>query len=153
MKTREKIALKLLAAVIVAFTAMAGSSFTQSMSDVQVGSFTLPFEAHWGTLDLKPGAYSFSVKNENGMDLVVVKQNNRQVGLVVATIFTGLTEATGASGGELLCAHHAGTAVISALDVPWKGVYHFYVPRGASPTSVAQMSNPTDSVRVLFAQK
>jgi hypothetical protein len=153
MKTREKIVLKLLVAATVAFTAMAGSSFTQSMLDMQVGSFTLPFEAHWGTLDLKPGAYSFSVKNENGMNWVMVKQNNRQVGFVEATIFTGLTEATGASGGELLCAHHDGTAVISALDVPWKGVYHFYVPRGTSTTSVAQTTDPSDSVPVLFAQK
>lgn len=149
---RGKTVLKLLVAGAVAFTAMTGSSFSQSMSDVQTGSFTLPFEAHWGTLDLKPGAYWFSVKNENGTDLVTVKENNRQVGFVVATIFTGL-KGTSMSGGELLCAHHDGAAVISALDVPWKGVYHFYVPRGANTSSVAQNSNSSDSVPVLFAQK
>jgi hypothetical protein len=153
MKTREKIVLKWAAAAAIAFAVMTGSSFAQSMSDLRVGSFTLPFEAHWGTLDLKPGAYSFSVKNENGTDFVTVKQNEKLLGMVVSTTFTGLTERSSNAAGELLCAHHDGTAVITALDVPTKGVYSFYVPRGTSTTNVAQTRNPADSVPVLFAQK
>ena len=52
----HKFVLKFAIVSIVAATAMAGRSFPQSMGDTQHGSFTLPFEAYWGTLDLKPGS-------------------------------------------------------------------------------------------------
>lgn len=151
METRQKLVLKLLAVGLLAVTAVAGSSFAQSMSNRQNGSFTLPFEAHWGTLDLKPAAYSFSVADENGFHLVRVKRNNQQIGVVVATTF-GAAETSGQSNGELLCAHHSGTAVIAALDMPSSGVYQFYVPRGTTISSVAQ-ANPKDVVPVLLAQR
>lgn len=150
---REKTVLKLLAVGFLGLTAMAGSSFSQSMSDRQNGSFTLPFNAHWGTLDLKPGTYSFSVNREMDTDLVTVKRGDQAVGFVVATLFTSSSESAQVSGGALLCASHNDACVISALAMPWKGVYHFYVPRGAKTSDVAAESNPAHAIPVLFAQK
>jgi hypothetical protein len=148
---REKLGLKLAVVGFAALTALAGSSFAQEMKTPHVGSFTLPFEAHWGTVDLKPGAYSFSVKNEDGFDVVRVKRNNQPIGRVVATTFDA-SKTPSRSNGELLCAHHNGAAVVAALDMPGNGVYHFYVPRGTK-TIVSQATNPADAVPVLFAQK
>ena len=148
---RNKFALKLLVAGFTALTGLAGGSFAQSVSDPHSGSFTLPFEAHWGTVDLKPGAYSFSVRNENGVDLVRVKRNNQQIGFVVATTFDA-SETPYRSNGELLCAHHNGAAVIAALDMPGKGLYHFNAPRRIN-TSIESQTNPADVVPVVFAQK
>jgi hypothetical protein len=153
MKTRDKFVLKLLAVGLLAATAMVGSSFSQSMSDRQIGSFTLPVEAHWGTLDLKPGSYSFSVQRDMlDTDLITVKQNNQPIGFVVASLFTSTPETTQLSRGALLCADHNGACVISALSMPWSGVYHFYVPRGAKVADVAA-STPAETIPVLFAQK
>jgi hypothetical protein len=127
----KNLVLKLVAVGLLAVTAMAGSSFAQSPSDVFTGSFTLPFEAHWGTVDLKPGTYSFSVTNENGLNLVRLKRNDQPIGFVLASSFDA--RADDLSSGGLLCAHHDGSNVIAALDMPWNGVYHFYVPRGTNP--------------------
>ncbi len=149
---REKFVLKLLVAVLAGLTVMAGNSFSQSLSGVHIGSFTLPFEAHWGTLDLKPGAYSFSLSNENGVDFLRIKQHSQQIGLVFVSSFD-VTEAPDRLKGELLCANNAEEAVIAALDVPGNGVYHFYVPRRTNEAIESQMAAPADVVPVLFAQK
>lgn len=148
MKT-HKIALKFLFVALLAATAMAGSSFTQSMGDTQHGSFTLPFEAYWGTLDLKPGAYSFDVSTTTSGYLVGVQQGDRQIGWVPAAFVTAPIGSLEDSDGALLCVRYEGACAIRALKLPWQAVYYFNVVGG----SKALQSQETDTVSVLYAEK
>ena len=146
---KHKIVLKVLFVALIAATAMAGSSFTQSMGDTQHGSFTLPFEAYWGTMDLKAGAYSFDVSNTASGYLVGVQQGDRQVGWVSAAFVTAPIGSLEDSDGALLCVRHDGICAIRALKLPWQAVYYFNVVGG----SKALASQDTETVSVLYAQK
>lgn len=145
----HKVALRFLFAALVAATVMAGSSFTQSMGDTQHGSFTLPFEAYWGTLDLKPGAYSFEVSNTASGYLVGVQQGDHQIGWVSAAFVTAPIGSLEDSNGALLCVRYEGACAIRALKLPWQAVYYFNVVGG----SKALESQETETVSVLYAEK
>lgn len=143
--------LKVSLAGLVAATVFAGGSFSQSMTETGRGSFTLPFEAHWGTLDLKPGAYWFSVRHEeSGKSLIAVKQGQQQVGWVL-TSFTSDANASQDSDAALFCSSNDGVCQVEALLMPSKPVYHFNVPAGSEQLQ-AQISKP-ESVPVLVAEK
>jgi len=144
----HKFVLKFAIVAIVAATAMAGRSFPQSMGDTQHGSFTLPFEAYWGTLDLKPGSYSFDISATASGYLVGVEQGDRQVGWVSAAFVTAPIGSLEDSNGALLCVRYEGACAIRALKLPWQAVYYFNVVGG----SKALESQETDTVSVLYAQ-
>jgi hypothetical protein len=148
MKT-HRIVPKFLLVALLAATAMAASSFTQSMGDTQHGSFTLPFEAYWGMLDLKPGSYSFDVSTTASGYLVGVQQGDRQVGWVPAAFVTAPIGSLEDSDGALLCVRYEGACAIRALKLPWQAVYYFNVVGG----SKALQSQQTETVSVLYAEK
>jgi hypothetical protein len=145
----HKVVPKVMLVALLATTAMAGRTFTQSMGDTQHGSFTLPFEAYWGTLDLKPGAYSFDVSTTASGYLVGVQQGDRQVGWVTAAFVTAPIGSLEDSDGALLCVRYEGACAIRALKLPWQAVYYFNVVGG----SKALQSQETETVSVLYAEK
>ncbi len=148
MKTCNLV-LKLFFLAIIAATAMAGSSFTQSVGETQHGSFTLPFEAYWGTLDLQPGTYSFDVSRGASGYLVGVQQDDRQLGWVSAAFVTAPIGSLEDSSGALLCVRYEGACAIRALKLPWQAVYYFNVIGG--PKSLE--SQETETVAVLYAER
>jgi len=146
MKTHKIVAKFLFAALLTA--TMAGSSFTQSMGDAQHGSFTLSFEAYWGTLDLKPGSYTFDISTGASGYVVGVQQGDHQIGFVPAAFVTAPIGSLEDSDGALLCVRYEGACAIRALKLPFQAVYYFNVVGG----SKALESQETDTVSVLYAQ-
>jgi hypothetical protein len=146
---RHTIALRLVFAGLLAAATMVGASFAQSMSDAQHGSFTLPFEAYWGTLDLKPGNYSFDVTMTAAGYEVDVRQGDEEIGWVRAAFATAPIGSLENSKGALLCVRYEGTCAIRALKLAGQEVYYFNVGGGTK----ALQSQETDTVAVLYAEK
>ena len=46
------------------------------------GSFTLPFEAHWGSATLTPGSYSFTVNGTDGQRVLTLFRGMKAVALI-----------------------------------------------------------------------
>jgi hypothetical protein len=58
---------------LFATTLCLGPSSVSAQSAVQ-GSFKLPFETHWGSLDLKPGAYTMHIdRSASGVHLLYLR--------------------------------------------------------------------------------
>jgi hypothetical protein len=53
------------AVTMLALSLCLGSSKVMAQSVVQ-GNFNLPFQAHWGSLVLEPGAYALTIEHGNG---------------------------------------------------------------------------------------
>ena len=71
-----KTALRFLGLGVLAIVASPFSLFSQPTL-VRTGSFTLPFEAHWGALNLEPGAYSFFVSQDDASYVVSLDRDDQ----------------------------------------------------------------------------
>ncbi len=150
MRRHGKITQRFLLAAFLVAAVTASCSFAQSAVEAR-GKFTLPFEAHWGTLDLKPGNYSFSLrKEESGLTLFAVEEGQKPLGWVF-TSFTAPIDPAQQSDAALFCARHDGACAIHALVMPSKGVFYFNVP-GMPKQLQAQNAPNSQSVPVLLAE-
>lgn len=149
MKTYGKAVLKCLIVGLLAATVLAGVSSAQS-APLASGTFTLPFGAQWGQLNLAPGTYSFSVKSGANSYVINVNQGLQSVGMVLTSSYSGKDAAT-LQHGSLLCVHNADTCSIGALKMPLLGVLYFNLPQSAK-TQLAQTHDQMDNVPVLFAK-
>jgi len=147
--TYGKAVLKCLIVGLLAATALASVSFAQS-GPVAKGSFTLPFAAQWGGLNLNPGTYSFDVKPGGNSYVVHVQQGTEAVGLVMTSVFSS-KDAPALSDATLLCVHNSGSCTIGALKMPAFGVLYFNLPESAK-SQVAQKPDLMERVPVLFAK-
>jgi hypothetical protein len=121
---------------------------SSSQSSLTGGRFTLPFEAHWGKLNLQPGTYSFNVNSENSAYIIAVQQGNHPMGFVLATTFSSHEPS---ENPALLCVRHAGACSIGALKTQ-RGAFYFHLPSG-SMTQMAQEPGLIERIPVLYAQK
>jgi hypothetical protein len=144
-RTRGSVVLKFLIVGLLAVTIVGAVSFSQS-GTILKGQFTLPFQAHWGKLNLQPGTYSFAVKAENSTYLVSVQQGGHPIGLVLTSVY----DSTQRQDHALLCVRHDGACSVGALKMP-EGVFYFALPGGK--TQVAQQPDLIERVPILFAQK
>jgi len=151
MREFGKIVLTSLFAAFLVATMTASYSFAQLAPEAR-GKFTLPFEAHWGTLDLKPGTYSFTLKRESGITLFAVQQGQQSVGWVL-TSFTAPADPAQHPDAELFCTRHDNACAIHALVMPWKGVYYFNVLGLPKQLRAQQTPAWTETVPVLLAEK
>jgi hypothetical protein len=151
MRMYGKVVRSFLIAAFLVATAAASRSFAQSAAETR-GRFTLPFEAHWGTLDLKPGTYSFALRKESGITLFTVEQGQQRIGWVL-TSYTGAIDPGQRPDAEFFCTRNAGACAIHALVMPWRGVYYFNVPGASKQFQAQQTPGSTETVPVLLAQK
>lgn len=149
MKRYGKAVVRILLVGLLAATAMTAFSFAQS-APVASGSFTLPFAAQWGKLNLNPGTYSFAVQRGGNTYVIHVERDNRAVGFILPTEFSS-REGSQFDEASLLCVRHSGTCSIGALKMPQFGVLYFQAPE-FSKAQVAQQPNLIERLPVLLAK-
>lgn len=150
MKMYGKTVLRILLVGLLATAAMTAVSVAQS-APVASGSFTLPFAAKWGSLNLNPGTYSFAVQRGGNTYVVHVEQGNRGVGFILPAEFSS-RESSQLDEASLLCVRHAGTCSVGALKMPQVGVLYFNAPN-FEKAQVAQQPNLIERLPVLLAKK
>lgn len=120
-----------LAAAFVAASVLALGAHAQMGSRSRfAGQFTLPFEAHWGSVDLPAGHYTFTVENEFGGTKQVVHLMNgtRTLGMVMPEQFSTYNPEQ-INETALLCVRNAGTYSVRAVTMPEVGVLYYTVPK------------------------
>jgi hypothetical protein len=151
-RIKVSVMLKLLLAALLAVTAVSAVSMAQS-GPLTSGTFTLPFAAHWGTLNLQPGSYAFAVNAEGSSYIVNVRQQNGHgVGFVLTSSYNS-RNAENLQDSSLLCLRHSGDCSIGALKVPSVGVFYFGVKGVSTSQVVEQKPELIERVPVLYAQK
>jgi hypothetical protein len=63
------------------------------------GTFTLPFEAHWGNLVLPAGDYSFKIDNQTPVNTILVRRGTQNLGFV---LIGSVTDPASTGKSELL---------------------------------------------------
>jgi len=115
--------------------AVFGALFTVALAGLAVpasaqnykGKFTLPFEAHWGPVNLQPGEYTVSTDVVGGTPLIYVTGNGK-----TASIFPGPIEfrQPSDSRGELEVTEVNGTHVVTRFVAATVGKdYSFSIPK------------------------
>ena len=93
------------------------------------GHFTLPFEARWGTVDLQPGTYSFTVDHEFGnvKRAIHIYNGTKSVAMLLPEQFSEYNPDQ-IHETELLVIHNSGTYNVRAMTMPNIGVLYYSVP-------------------------
>jgi hypothetical protein len=107
------------------------------------GTFTLPYEAHWGQAVLAPGAYSFIIDaSDGGSERMVVSfqgESPRDEGIVLPA---GYTDNQKLDRSELIVLHNGKNYTISALRLAPEGVtINYHVPK-AERQLISQAPQP-----------
>jgi hypothetical protein len=117
-------------AVFALFTlALAGLTLPASAQNYR-GKFTLPFEAHWGAVDLQPGTYAVSTDIVGATPVIFLMGNG-----TTRSIFSGPVEFREISdaGGRLELAEVNGTHVVTKFVASSVGKeYSFLIPKSIS---------------------
>lgn len=152
MKTRRNTArIVLFAAVLLAVGCFGGPAKAQSnvpQADYQ-GTFTLPFEAHWGKVVLSPGEYQlgFAPGNESVLTIRDAK-TSRLVAYEPATIRDG----TDGEASALLIGTRGNRQIVHSLRIAELGETYVFDPALAHPHRV-QEARRIRVVAVLTARK
>ena len=111
-----------------------------------VGTFTLPFEAHWGKYQLSAGNYSFTVERSirDQVALLHLKQSKRDVGIVVPIEFSDY-DARQIHSGTIRCVLRSGTYAVRELALPGVGAFQYAIP-GSGGGQMAKEQEATVSV-------
>jgi hypothetical protein len=123
MKTHRHF--KLLGFLALAILALSLSP-TSARAQTYGGNFTLPFQAHWGTLVLPPGDYSFTIDSLTPAGKIVVRRNGKNLGLIMI----GSVASYSAPGNSALNAVPTPKAYrINVLRVHGVAVINFLIPK------------------------
>jgi hypothetical protein len=76
------------------------------------GTFTLPFEAHWGSLVLPAGEYSFKIDSQTPVNTILVRRDNENMGYV---LIGSVTDPAATGKSELTAVPAGGVYRISTL--------------------------------------
>lgn len=117
---------------VVVFALCAAGARAQSLRTTHyAGTFTLPFEAHWGQATLPAGQYSLYYGRlfNGGVGVVeVIGKENRSPHVFILP--WGVNDAT-ATRDELICVREGNAGVIRTLEMPETGTaLNFKMPRG-----------------------
>lgn len=112
---------------LIAFLAVAilTPSIGAQMQASYRGQFTLPFDAKWGGIALRPGDYQFSVV---GFSTVHVRQGQKDLGTVLLQSYD--TSKDKGENPSLICIRHDATCAVRELELPRLGTFYFAVPKG-----------------------
>ena len=148
-RTRNFTSVKLVLLALLATVASAGALCAEGYE----GTFTLPFEARWGTVTLPPGDYSFTV-NTVGSNVATIRGENGGAFVMHATI--GENEFAGRSA--LFLVRHGRTGTVRALHLKTsgrgnRGLVFFYSPPKGEPPMLAQVPELIQRIPILVAEK
>jgi hypothetical protein len=146
-KIRSPKVLILATAAFIAVTIGAGAAKAQS---VQKGTFTLPFEAHWGQAVLPPGQYTF-ILNKGTLDGTITLRNEaRYVGMVMAN---GFSDWQHVKNSELIAVGTSSGYRIRSLRLAEAGItYEYNLPKSKRPV-IAEAPQLIRHVAVTFSGK
>jgi hypothetical protein len=130
--------LKLAVAVGVAVLATSFTANLAKAGDSSIaykGTFTLPFEAHWGSLVLPAGEYSFKIDDQTPNNTIAVTSGNRYLGFV---LIGSITDQPTAGKSELVAVSTGDAYSVSTLRLQGDGERD-YVVEFAIPKTEGQM--------------
>ena len=113
---------------LVLLLSCAGPANAQNLT----GKFSLPFAAHWGTVTLPAGDYSFRMERPNG--LVYVESSRANIGLILPA---GIDRRPTA-GNSILVTQIASVKSIRQLRLGVAGVVLYFAPASPSNHRVVQ---------------
>jgi hypothetical protein len=89
--------------------------------------FTLPFDAHLGKMALPTGAYSFSLDHAGLNGVILFRQGDRAVGMVLPQVFDN--HQNQGKNPVIICIRHDGKVTVRALRLPSIGTFYFALPK------------------------
>ena len=117
---------KLLAFALTA-ALCAGSTFAMDPTQVR-GSFTLPFEAHWGNATLPAGKYTFEAVGIGHPFIEVRGEAKGSTPVFVIVLAHNLSQSANTS--ELVCIRQGNTGIVHSLVLKGSGeILYFPVPK------------------------
>ena len=142
--TRSFSSIRLLALGLVTLGLWASVARAQTCE----GTFTLPFEASWGTAVLPAGDYSFKLETPSTIPYSVEVRGN---GTGVLIRSTGISDRPVSGRSELVLVRRGGKARIRALHLTERGqTFHYFVPKD-EPIMLAQAPELIQRVPVVVA--
>lgn len=110
------------------------------------GTFTLPYEAHWGRATLPPGDYSFRLNSPDFEGILLSRGTNK-----VALILDRGRGDEKSSRNELIVDRTAAGCTIRELHLPKLGIVLYYGERKTRGTSAARESEVAQVVPLKVA--
>lgn len=123
---------KLAAVTLLALCFNAGRASAQEVA----GTFTLPFEAHWGPATLPPGNYSFRLDSPGPEGILMLSRGTKKVAMIQDQ--GRGDEKSGRS--ELIVDRTAAGYTIRELHLPKLGITAYYWERKAHGNRAAEES-------------
>jgi hypothetical protein len=129
MNVQKKIA-TLFAFALAATVLSVGSGFAQMNTTNARGTFTLPFEARWGTASLPAGNYTFEEGNTNtGQRIIEVRGESKGSPRAFVLVQTHTPNAYDNSS-ELVCIRKGSTGIVRSLMLKGLGeILYFAIPK------------------------
>jgi hypothetical protein len=134
----------------VVFGAVAARAQTSAGDTIFVGTFTLPFEAHWGKYQLSAGNYSFTVQRgiRDQVALLHLKESKRDIGTILPIEFSDY-DARQIHSGTIRCVLRSGTYTVRELALPGVGAFQYAIPSNAG----GQMAKEQEATVAIFEGK
>lgn len=127
--TRSILQIKTLVVALFIALAAAGLASAQTAQ----GSFTLPFEARWGTATLPPGDYSFKLDKAQSAGSLQLFRGKDSVALIHSQSYS--LESSGRSALTVVRSESGNT--VRDLNLPEIGVVLHYAPHKPARSSAA----------------
>ena len=136
-------------AVFALFTVVLGGFTLPASAQNYRGKFTLPYEAHWGAVNLQPGEYTVSTDIVGGTPVLFVS-NHR----TTASIFTGPVDLVEASDNGLIeLTEVNGTHVVTRFLAGALGKdYSFRIPKSIAGKGFGTVALKKSAIPMSSAQ-
>ncbi len=127
MNVHRKIA-KLFVFALAATALSVGSGNAQDFH----GKFTLPFEAQWGEITLKPGNYTLALGRAAGGQTMAAVRSEAAGSFAAMILPEGHNASPSLSQDDLVCIRQGGRLVVRSLEIAQLGeTIYFHMPKGA----------------------
>ena len=94
------------------------------------GTFTLSHEVHWQGVVLRPGAYSFSVNTNGGLEFLTLRGTNGNTMTAMMPVTEFESPRQDAGSDQLVLVLRDGERFVSSMDLPqYDMTLRFAVPR------------------------
>jgi len=138
--------LKLWVVAAVAASALSGTASAQSLVK---GSFTLPYEVHWGKAVLAPGAYTITMESARGPATIRTSTGAGRALVLARSVDKSLTDHPTA----LLISPRATQRIVRSFTYREGDMVFVYVPFTKAERKLADKVDDSVVVPILMAQK
>lgn len=141
--------IRIVALALAALCLTTGLAAAGEMADGY--KFTLPVQAHWNSVTLPPGDYTFTLTGSGIDTRVLVKKEGNYVAVLLTS--GGLIEKKSSDSGALNLVLRNGAYYVRTLSLPNQDVdFHYLTPK-AGGRFTASNSKTVRSIPVLAAQR